>query len=307
VRFYAKLIKVIPIQKLDPMNNAILTMARSSRIVEPLTKGVTNQRLFFSYGQTIPELSDFATSYWMGGAFALKLRRIGLASRLVSPGATWLPELPVSLTGRTIHEGDLEAFLAYDAPAWVKPSEAKIVSIPAGIYSSAQIQEKFHDANFTHAISLQWTETVMSMNHEHRFFVADSKVITGSPYLVDGEGYHPGISYARYEEAKTFAQHVLDEVETPPAFTLDVAFDEHTQKWVVIEGNRAWSSGFYGADPVAALETVRLSCNAEDDVWLWEPDEHILQLETEQLALSVISVEDIENQVDVFEFSKPTN
>jgi hypothetical protein len=286
------------------MTNAILTMARSSRIVEPLTKGITNQRLFFSYGQTIPELSDFTTSYWMGGAFALKLRRIGLASRLVSPGATWLPELPVSLTGRTIHEGTLEAFLAYDVPAWVKPSEAKIVSIPAGMYSPAQIQEKFRAENFTHAISLQWTETVMSMNYEHRFFVADSKVITGSPYLVNGVGYHSGISYARYDEAKAFAQHVLDEVETPPAFTLDVAFDERTEKWVVIEGNRAWSSGFYGADPVAALETVRLSCNHEGDDWLWQPDEHILQLDMEQTQLVVVPVKDIEAQTDVLEFKK---
>jgi hypothetical protein len=291
-------------KKENLMDNAILTMGKSSRLVEPLTKGLIDQKLFFSYGLTIPDLTTYKTSYWMGGAFALKLQRIGLATKLMSPGVNWLPELPLELTGRKILEGNLDSYLEYNNKAWVKPSEAKILSMPAGIYTPHKIKEIFAKQNFTYNISLQWTETVMRMNYEHRFFVAEKNIITGSPYLINGKGYNSEISYSRYNEAKNFAEHVLKTVDTPPAFTLDVAFDENTSKWVVIEANRAWSSGLYGADPVAVLEVIQLSCFGNENKWSWQPDEHILQLGKEEPSLKIVPLEEIDNQPDVFEFSK---
>jgi hypothetical protein len=288
------------------MNN-ILTMARSSRLVEPITKGVTDQRLIFSYGQTIPELDPQNTIYWMGGAFMLKVRRVGLAASLISPGAQWLVDIDEELSGRKIYEGTLEDYVAFGRTCWVKPSEAKIVKFPAGLYSPEQVVKIFSEENFTHKISLQWTEAVLPLNYEHRFFIADGEVITGSPYLVNGKGYSSTIDTSKYEEAKKFANYALKALgvnNIPPAFVMDVALNEDTNKWLIVEANRSWSSGFYGSDPKLALEVVKLGCVPSEDKWTWKPDEHLKQVDEEQEPLRVIPYAELSDQSDVFEYSK---
>jgi len=281
---------------------AILTMAKSVNLVSPLLSGIKDERFFFSYGEEIVDVSSFDTSYWMAGAFAVKLREAGLAQNLCSPGSEWLSELPIELTGRTISEGNLDALESVSGEVWLKPSEAKIADLPAGKYVYSQVRDVFAKNDFSNNISLQWTHDIIRMNYEHRFFVLDGEILTGSPYLVDGMGYHKGIDTSKQHDAKEFAQFVLDNIDTPIAFTLDVAFDMDKERWLVIEGNRAWSSGLYGCDPQLALQSIKASCHSDDPLWAWKPDRHIEDISKTYTPLVVSKLEMLDQLTGCLEF-----
>jgi hypothetical protein len=262
------------------MTKAVLAMGDSTRLVETLSKGLNGRKLFFSYGEEIPDLTAYDTSYWMGGAYAAKLQNIGLATNLCSPGANWLPSLDADIAGRKIFSGTVSELPHTVNRIWVKPSEAKIVDFPAGLYTYKEVENIFARNDFSDDISLQWTHDIMDINYEHRFFVADGEAVTGSPYLVDGKGYHENIDRSHMPEAALFAQEVLtyDPNNMPSAFTLDVGLNQRTGKWFVVEGNRAWSSGFYGCNPSLALDVIDSSCAYSGEQWQWKPDEHLAKL-----------------------------
>jgi hypothetical protein len=226
----------------------------------------------------------------MGGLYAAKLRQIGLAPNLCSPGAKWLPSLDRSITGREVLEGRITGLSDTVGQLWVKPSEAKISTIPAGLYSYDKLKQLFEEGEFSLAISLQWTHDVLDINYEHRFFVAEGQITTGSPYLVDGRGYSLDIDTSHMQAAQEFAEYVLlsDPTNMPSAFTLDVGLDVATNKWLVIEANRAWSSGLYGCDPTAASDVIEYSCSAAiADKWQWKPDSHLTKLVKELEPLTI--------------------
>jgi hypothetical protein len=287
------------------MVKAILTIADTTCLIEPLLAGVGDRRLFFSFGEEIPDLSSMKTSIWMGGAYATQLQNIGLAQTLCSPGAHWLPSLDSTLTSRTIHSGELTDLESYGTKQlWVKPSEAKIKSLPAASYSYPDLVNIFKENKLPSTVSLQWTEEILDIDFEHRFFVADNKVISGSPYKVNGKGYSKTINMSQYDNAEMFAQFVLDSDSTnmPPAFVIDVGLNMKTQKWFVIEANRAWSSGLYGTNPSAALDVIDYACEYSQDKWQWNPDSHLINLNREWEELIVIPVDS--STSGFFEFIK---
>jgi hypothetical protein len=271
------------------MSNAILAVGDSTRLVTQLAHGLSGRELFFSYGREIPDLSSYDVSYWMGGLYALKLQQLGLALHLCSPGAEWLPGLEPSVTGRTVYSGLVSELQEFSGELFVKPAEAKIRALPAGFYTPADVARIFAAQGFTEAIQLQWTTERLSINYEHRFFVAAGKVITGSPYLVNGGGWHESIDSSRFEEAKAFAQFVLNSYpdSMPPAFVLDVGLNELTDKWFVIEANRAWSSGLYGSNPALALEVIDEACSYAGELWRWKPDSHLRQVVADAEPITV--------------------
>lgn len=263
------------------MTKVILTIADSTRLVEPLLSGLGDRRLFFSFGKEIPELSEYEVSIWMGGAYACQLQKLGMVQTLCSPGATWLPSLDSSLTSRTIHSGVLSDLSSYGTTSlWVKPSEAKIQSVPAAAYSYSELTQLFKENDLPADVSLQWTEEILLIDYEHRFFVADGKIISGSPYKVKGKGYSELIDTSEFENAKLFAQFAVesDPDNMPPAFVIDVGLNTETGKWFVIEANRAWSSGLYGTDPAAALDVIDYACQYSEEKWQWNPDSHLINL-----------------------------
>jgi hypothetical protein len=259
--------------------NTVLAIAKSSRLVAPLTHGLDGRELVFSYGREIPKLDPENCSYWMGGAFAYQLQFVGHATELCSPGSNWLPSLDENVTGRKVHTGTLKDIAGGTDRLFVKPAEAKISSLPASAYTGKEVEAVFAAEGFADGIQLQWTEGILKMNFEHRFFVLDGEVLTGSPYLVDGVGYHPGIDRSRQSDAEVFLREVLDSQPDlmPPAFVVDVAMNESTGNWVVIEANRAWSSGLYGCDPTLALLAVDASSHHESARWQWVPDAHLVE------------------------------
>jgi hypothetical protein len=275
------------------MTKALLAIGDTTRLVENLFTSNGPRELFFSYGDIIPDLSTYEASYWMGGLYAAKLRQIGLAANLCSPGPKWLPSLDRAITGREVTEGKLINLSDTVGEFWVKPSEAKISTIPAGLYSYDKLKGLFEEGSFSSEISLQWTHEVLNINYEHRFFVAEGEILTGSPYLVDGKGYRTDIDTSHMPEAQAFAEYVLasDPMNMPPAFTLDVGLNAITDKWFVIEANRAWSSGLYGCDPTAASDVIEYACSspAIESKWQWKPDTHLTKLVQGLQALEVVN------------------
>lgn len=287
------------------MSKAILAIGDSTRLVTPHVGGLNGRELFFSYGKEIPDLSSYDVSYWMGGLYALQLQNIGLAQSLCSPGADWLPRLDEGLSGRKIYSGVVSDLQEFSGELFVKPSEAKVRALPAGFYTAERVAAIFAENGFTDDISLQWTTHRMQINYEHRFFVANGEIITGSVYLVNGRvGWGDGIDTTRFDDAKAFANFVLTSAaETmPPAFTLDVGLNEETGKWFVIEANRAWSSGLYGSDPALVLDVVEESCSYAEEKWQWIPDAHLVQI-AKTVKPIVISSDSIEESIQFYRLS----
>lgn len=255
----------------------LLVMGRSIELLKQFEPLVADKDwdLWFSYGEEVPSLEPDHL-FFGAGRFAAALKRLHPERRFSSPGASWLPNLPSELLGRKVHEETFEDALAVmPEKLWFKFSELKHDLVPAKAYIRSELKVILQAQPELKAVSCQWTPELLTLNFEHRFFVVDGELLTGSPYHVDGKvTFAEGSAWRRFEEAEFFARGVARELreQAPKAYTLDVAFDVLRERWLIVEGNRAWSSGFYGSDPFKALEAVKVSL-AGDDRWEWIPDE----------------------------------
>jgi len=258
---------------------AFVAVAESSRFASWFVPGLGDRDFFLSYTLVAPDLSSYdISSYWMAGGFAARFQRAGLAMDLTAPGQAWLSGVDISLTGREIVTGALSA-MPEGLSLWAKPAEAKIDAMMAGLYTKEQVVEIVKEANVPAETQFQWTDSILKINHEHRFYVLEDKIVTGSPYLIDGVVYHRDIVSPFYDEAEKFAKHALKELgdNRPPAFTLDVGRNETTGNWLVIESNPAWSSGIYGSDPATVIDVLETACNGNDEKWRWVPANYLVQ------------------------------
>lgn len=257
--------------------NELLIMGRSIELLRQFEPLISDEQwdLWFSYGDEIPAL-ERDHLFFGAGRFALALKRLQPERHFSSPGASWLPNLPPELLGRKIYEEPFEEALErMPANPWFKFSELKHDSVPAKAYQRSELLAVLEANPELKRVSCQWTPELLTLNFEHRFFVVDGELLTGSPYHVDGKvTFAEGAAWRRFEEAGYFARNFASELKTlaPRAYTLDVAFDVLRERWLIVEGNRAWSSGFYGSDPRRALEAVKVSLSG-DEAWEWSPDE----------------------------------
>lgn len=292
---------------------AFVAVTESYAIISRFTPGVTNYDFLLSYVTEFPELSQYSTScFWMSGGYAARMKRAGLAPHLVAPGQKWLSTIDQSLLGRKVVTDSTVKFKNLDLPEnskiFVKPAEAKIDSLKAAIYTFKEVIEILEKESIPQETLLQWTEDIIPLNYEHRFFVANKKVYTGSPYLIDGEVYTSKMISPVYNEAFEAAESFLQELgdNQPPAFTLDVALRDDTKDWVIVEANPAWSSGPYGADPSKILEVLEVACNAgnleENKKWLWVPAKYLVERAKESPMMKI--VEDIESASAIFKLSE---
>lgn len=274
---------------------AILATGFSTTFIQRLLPGIRDERLFFSFGEIIPDLSEFDVSVWTAGMWAARLQRIGLVQNVCSPGADWMPALDRELTGRKIVNGKLAQLANDERRLWVKPAEAKVPAFVAGLYTLQEIEQIFEAESLSPDLELQWTESIIPFDWEHRFFVTDGEVTTGSPYRVAGRSWEPTISWARYDEAEQYAKRVVQLLAQtdmlPPHFTLDVGLDVANDRWLIVEGNRSWSSGVYSCDPRLALDSIYASSHYVGDRWCWKPDAQIVAQAAEKPLLEVLPVD----------------
>lgn len=269
---------------------AFIAVAESSRFASWFVPGLNGRDFFLSYGVIAPDLKKYdISSYWMAGGFAARFQRVGLASDLTAPGQSWLSEVDPMLTGREIITGGF-SLMPEDVPLWAKPAEAKIDAMVAGLYRKSDVVEIIAQNSIPLDTKFQWTDSIMKINHEHRFYVLDDKIVTGSPYLIDGVVYHGDMRSPFYEDAMKFATYALAELgdNRPPAFTLDVGRNELNGQWIIIESNPAWSSGIYGSDPAIVIDVLETACNGTDDKWKWIPADYLVYKASIASAIQVV-------------------
>jgi hypothetical protein len=267
--------------------------------------------MFLSYAREVPDVSSYMShSYWMAGGYAARLQRAGLAPNLVAPGQHWLSEvseLDETLTRRKIFTTKITE-LPTGALLFAKPAEAKIESIPAGKYFTDHLLEICKNERVPADTLFQWTETLLNLNHEHRFFISDGQIRTGSPYLIDDVVYTSEMISpyfgAAYDAAENFLRILESNNLLPPALTLDVARDEDSGEWLIIEANPAWSSGPYGASPSRILEVLERACSwaegVDDAKWRWRPAEYLVDLALKEPLMRIVPLEEVDEASGIF-------
>lgn len=297
----------------NKVSSAFIAVSKSYSNVSRFLPGLEDRDMYLSYASQVPDTSSYGqVSYWMAGGFAARLQRINLAKNLIAPGQNWLSEVSEndpSLTARSILTTTVDQ-IPTGQLLFAKPAEAKIESIPAGKYFGEDLLEIFRNNQIPLDTLFQWTETLLPINHEHRFFIADSIIYAGSPYLIDGVVYHSAIESSYYFEAERaaeiFVQVLKDSDLLPPALTLDVGRNEDSGEWLIVEANPAWSSGPYGAAPSGILKVLERACNwdskVDDEKWLWKPAEYLVNLALIEPAMELIPLLEITEASGVFKY-----
>lgn len=177
----------------------------------------------------------------------------------------WTIKLPPELLRRELIQTTLAEAIETIDNHFVKHAISK--AFPAAVYDSDSLVEataRVHPDSLVHVGEpVRWTD-------EYRCFVADGKVMTVSPYVVDGvivtdDGPYIRIPNDTLKWVRQFAQSVLDhdDVDSPEAFVLDVGKIDD-RGWAVIECNECWASGIYTCDAEFVLRTL-LRGNVRDD------------------------------------------
>lgn len=266
-------------------------VAETWKYTEWFKSSVRDKDFYLSYAEFIPELEEYENvAYWMSGGYGARLQNAGFALKLSAPGQAWLSSLDEELTKRKIATGLIDE-MPNNTPIWAKPAEAKIEAIKAGLYTKQAVEKIAIEENIPINTKFQWTDSILEVNHEHRFYVVDEEILTGSPYLIDGEVYHNTMKSRYYEDAQNFAYYALNQLKEnrPKTFTLDIGRNEVTSEWLVIEANPTWSSGIYGANPKLVLDALSLASNEDNEEWLWRPAEYLTNLAIKARKIKSIS------------------
>lgn len=238
--------------------------------------------LVHSWGLDVPAGADDAF-WWTPTEHAARLLASGVRFPLCAPGPRWLAELDEDLTGRPVWAGTLAEIDAAPRAGFAKPAEMKVEALPAAWWSDAgDFAAAATAAGLPPQTWVQVSPTRLDLRCEFRAFVCSRRVSTISAYLADGLTYIDGMERQRdlpHAAAAEFAAAVVDALgdRQPPAYTLDVAVTD-TGRWVVLEGNPAWSSAFYGCDRGSVVQTLaRCVVEPQDREWLWVPDPHLVR------------------------------
>lgn len=149
----------------------------------------------------------------------------------------------------------------HDADTWkddymfVRPAlDSKIFN--GKKFSKAEWNEfvEYNLKNFDKELNLAEQKVVVAslkkIEEEVRFFVVNGKVITGSRYVYQGK-FSP---YKWYDdEAKEYAQKMVDIYQPADAFVIDVCLTE--KGWKIVELNCFNCAGYYECDLEAILKS----------------------------------------------------
>lgn len=278
----------------------------TSWVAADFKKGVEQSNMDYqvlhSFGLDIPhEIIDAVkhaqtVSYWMPAAFAARLQYSEHEMKLLAPRKDFLSQIPIKLTHRKVITETLQNFIAHgpNHQIFAKPAEMKLDFFPAQTYTKQEIVDLSIQHNLPSNTCIQYTEEIMSINYEHRLYILDGNVMTGSAYVIDNEIYYDHMDDATFQrklpEAVAYAQEIIPQINNQPsAFVLDVAWNENTEEWFVLEANPAWCSGIYGSDVEYVIQTIERSCNPlpEDESYIWVAEEFLIQRAEKQQRLVI--------------------
>lgn len=279
------------------MSKAFVVITYSRWIVEELREAVEavgGFDFYYSYGWDLPEklLGYDSVSWWTPGEYAARAQKVGLATTLSSPGPEWLPGVPEAFTGRTTTLSTVSRVLAEppEVPVFIKPADVKLDFAPAQVVMPEELASTLSD--WDPRTIVHCTDLICDYTQEYRFYVVDGDIMTGSVYLNQGRTVYDGASADSYAEAFLFASQLLECGSCPPgprSYTLDVGFDQISGRWLVIEVNPTWSSGFYNSDLREVVHAIEAACHPIDNsAFLWRPDPYLLDKVAHQVDLRLI-------------------
>lgn len=218
------------------------------------------------FGFDVPREIPYA--WWLPLEHAYQVQRVS-PIHLTATGSQWLSQLPFELLGRVIQTMPISSLESLTGTFWMKLAEAKSDQFIAGIHNV----EKIKELNLPKGTQLQICDRVLDLDNEHRFYVVGGEIATGSTYLLNGKTWNDHPVVGDYSGAVKFAEYCVKELgnHQPHSYTLDVAYDKGNERWILLEGNPAWSSGFYGCDLTAVTEAIHESMKPSEH-WKWSPD-----------------------------------
>lgn len=147
--------------------------------------------------------------------------------------------IPSSLMGycnREIHVLPMKEFRENKLfPIFVKPY-GKLKEFPAGVITKKSSIDMFF--NDIPDDTMVLTSQVVDMVSEYRVFVKDDNVVGIKNYIGN---------FLVFPHVPTILNMVIDYVDSPSAYTLDVAVD-YKGNTILVECNDGWSVGSYGLD-----------------------------------------------------------
>jgi hypothetical protein len=243
-------------------------------VAEDLAKAGTIP-VVHDYGMDLPASTE-GTAWWCSGRHAARLMASGVDPGFLSAGPTFTADLPWRFRRRSVWAGRLKDMPRPIGPAFYKPAEAKLESLPAKEYPYwGQFVQAAHHAKLDKDDFVQ-VSSLMEYTHEFRCFIADGQVTAISPYLVNGVTWEsldpetvPGAGTA-WEVAQGVADYLG--ADQPPGYVLDVGADQ-SGRFSVIEANASWSSNPYWAAADGVIKSI-LASQSTDPAharWRWEP------------------------------------
>jgi hypothetical protein len=189
-----------------------------------------------------------------------------LSISLLEPHFGWLADLPRKYLLREVYFTTLDEARKYSSRAFIKPADDKC--FPTGVYDSGS--DLPIPAVLPDSTPVLISEPVV-WDVEFRFFVADRRVATFSPYARRdcdwiSEGQWKATELEEKEALELCSQLAADPtIQLPPSMVVDIGRIEN-RGWAVVEANAAWASGIYGCDPRRVLQCVARACVRSQDI-----------------------------------------
>lgn len=183
--------------------------------------------------------------------------------KLLSNPLDWLTKLPEEYTRRSITYTTLSEARKITERKFIKPADDKC--FPAKVYESGDELSKLSIIDTAAAL----ISDVMTFTSEYRCFVKDRKITTACCYWYKHFGKEPEIDspinyFANNDLVIEFANKFLEDtrIECAPSAVIDIARYKSDEglKFVVLESNPVYSSGLYGCEMVAALDSIAAAC-----------------------------------------------
>lgn len=250
------------------------------------TQGTTKYDIQHSYGFDVP-IIPARTGAYMPQPFAVQLSRTYKEHnlpplRFIAPPPALISTMPTRYTKRavrtlTVNEA-VSTLFPWDDGLWWKMATAKADFFPAQARTHEELLQQVDEHKLPLDAWLQYSEPILNIKEEYRFFLNRDSITAHSIYLNDGVTSYDGAEPTPLLESK--AIELINEmcadydVVLPPQVVADVAVTANGEAYL-LEFNPVWCSAWYECHIDSVLDTITDSFKATKTAtkkWGYEPD-----------------------------------
>lgn len=252
------------------------------------------------FGFDIDPATAQETVWWAPGAWVASAHKAGVELPLTSCGPRWLDNLPYKFRGRDVCTMTMEQCKRLGQEAaetklcedcgepleievFIKLPEAKLDEFPARIHAYNRHWTTTMDQYHIPDDTLVQCQGVIEFDVEARIWGGDGDIYASSLYRIDdawwGTDEFDNLKHAQDYRMllvmmRLFVKKLIEEVELPPGWVIDVGREKSTGRVFVVEANAAWSSGPYDGDPAGIYAAIRAShdWDGQHEKWRWQPN-----------------------------------